>query len=224
MVRNNTRVLLALKDHAFENRIDSYTIRCIPEIEMVLGIAPCWLVATLTEEGMISGCEGDVLSTLTMQIQYLLSDKKPFMFDIISIDGPDDSFLIWHCGAAAPSLSGERERVVFGHSSILKNNDDPVGLCTNFIPARGKINVCQLTEDWKTGGYRVFTLDGEAVETNNFMPGGTPLRIKLGVNSRKLGSFIIDRHLPHHFCLNHSVLSKHVKEICLWKNIDLIEP
>ena len=99
-----------------------------------------------------------------------------------------------------------------------------MGLCTNFIPARGKINVSQLTEDWETGEYRVFTLDGEAVETKQFMHGGTPLRIKLGVNSMKLGSFIIDRHLPHHFCLNHSVLAEYIKEICLWKDIELIEP
>lgn len=220
-INNTVRAYLALDKYAKENGISSYTMKCVPETIFILGACPCGINSILIEKGYISGCEGDILTTLTMQISYLLSSKKPLQVDIMSIREPNDSMLLWHCGAGAPSIAGSN-KVTYTNSPILCDGKGKAqGVCVNFIPQYGKMNVCQLSEDWKTQNYRFFTADGETRETKPFI-GGNPIRIKFNILGEELGHYIIDNHLPHHFQIVGESISSYIEEFCFWKDIDLL--
>jgi len=215
------RAYLALEDFSRDNGVDSFTMKCVPETIMVTGAAPCGINSLLTENGLISGCEGDVMSTMTMQVVSWLSGSRPVQVDIMSIREPEDSMLVWHCGAGAPSAAG-KNKVIYTTSPILCDADKNFqGVCVDYIPDFTASNMSQLTEDWKSGTYRFFTADGDAVSTLPFI-GGNALRIRFNIKGEELGRFIVDRHLPHHFQITGSHLSDLIEEFCFWKDIELI--
>lgn len=221
-LHNTVRIFLALKKFAKENDINSFTMKCVEETIKVLGVAPCGINSLLTNAGLISGCEGDVLATLTMQINYLLSGLKPLMIDIMSIREEDGSMLLWHCGAGAEAIAGNN-KVTYRSSPILcTSGGDPQGVCVDFTPNFNTINMSQLTEDWKTGDYRFFSADGEAVSSEHFI-GGNPVKAKFSLDGEKVGDFIIRNRLPHHFQLTGRHLTSYLKEFCYWKDIDLLQ-
>ncbi|MCL5070308.1 MAG: hypothetical protein M1308_05355, partial [Actinobacteria bacterium] len=216
------RAYLALEKYADENDISSYTMKCVPETIFILGACPCGINSVLTEKGYISGCEGDVLTTLTMQISYLISGKKPLQVDIMSIREPNNSMLVWHCGAGAPSIAN-CNKVTYTNSPILcGDKGNAQGVCADFIPEYGDMNMSQLTEDWKTQNYKFFTADGKTEETEPFI-GGNPIRIKFNIPSEKLGYYIVSNHLSHHFQVAGKNISDYVEEFCFWKDIDLLK-
>ena len=219
---NTVKAYLALEDFAKDNGVNSFTMKCVPETIMVTGAAPCGINSILTENGIISGCEGDVMSTMTMQIVSWLSGSKPVQVDIMSIREPEDSMLLWHCGAGAPSAAGNN-KVRYTTSPILCNASGMFqGVCVDYIPDFKASNMSQLTDDWKSGAYRFFTADGNAVKTPPFI-GGNALRIKFDIKGEELGRFIIKHHLPHHFQITGSHLSEAIEEFCFWKDIEFIK-
>lgn len=221
-INNTVRAYLALDKYAKENGISSYTMKCVPETIFILGACPCGINSILTEKGYISGCEGDILATLTMQISYLLSGKKPLQIDIMSIREPNNSMLLWHCGAGAPSVAGS-SKVTYTNSPILCNGKGgSQGVCVSFVPEYDKVNMCQLSEDWKTQSYRFFTADGKAMETEPFI-GGNSIRIRFNIPGEELGHYIIDNHLPHHFQIVGESISDYIEEFSFWKEIDLLK-
>jgi L-fucose isomerase-like protein len=219
---NTARAYLALEDFSRDNGVDSFTMKCVPETILVTGAAPCGINSLLTENGLISGCEGDVMSTMTMQVVSWLSGTRPVQVDIMSIREPEDSMLLWHCGAGAPSAAG-KNKVTYTRSPILcDSNSNFQGVCVDYIPDFKDSNMSQLTEDWKKGTYRFFTADGDAVKTPHFI-GGNGLRIRFDMKGEELGNFIVRHHLPHHFQITGSHLSDLIEEFCFWKDIELIK-
>ena len=220
-LENTVRTYLALEKYSILSSINSYTMKCVPETIYILGASPCGINSLLTENCLISGCEGDVLATLTMQIAYWLSDKKPLQVDIMSIREPEESLLFWHCGAGAKSIAGNN-KITYANSPILCNkNNEFQGVCVDFIPEFDNINLCQLTEDWKKNNYRFFTADGEALKTEPFI-GGNPVRAKFNEPGEELGYYITSHYLPHHFQITGKHMSDLIEEICLWKDIELL--
>ena len=222
-IKNTVRIFLALQDYAKREGINSYTMKCVPETIEVLGAAPCGVNSLLTEHDLISGCEGDILSTLSMYIASLYSKRASLMVDIMSIRSPNDAncMLVWHCGAGAPSIAAQNE-VTYRESPLLINCDGiPQGVCVDFIPSFSTITMSQLSEDWKNGQYRYFAISGKAAETKPYI-GGNALNIQFPLSAEEIGHTIIDNALPHHFQISNGDILAYIKELCYWKDIHFI--
>lgn len=222
-IENSVRVFLTLQDFAQQEGIDSYTMKCVAETIHVLGAAPCGINSLLTEHGLVSGCEGDILGTLSMYIATQFSRKYALMVDIMSVRDPKDkdNMLVWHCGAGAPSLAGSKP-VKFLESPILTDgNQSAQGICVDFIPDFSSLTMSQLTEDWKTGGYRYFAAAGKASETKPYI-GGNSLNIQFSESAETVGRRIIEHALPHHFQISDGNIVGYIEELCFWKDIDTI--
>ena len=156
-----------------------------------------------------------------MEIASKLSGTIPMMTDIMSVREPNNGILFCHCGAGAPSIAG-KNKIKYRPSPILNSsNGNPQGVCVDFIPDYEKVNVSQLTEDWKTGNYRYLTADGNALETKDFI-GGNSLEVELQ-DKEKFIQTIIKYSLPHHFQLTGVHLSETIEELCFWKDIELLK-
>jgi L-fucose isomerase-like protein len=223
-MKNSAKIFLALDRFAREEGISSFTMKCVPETIKVLGTAPCGINSLLTENGYISGCEGDVLATLSMYAAWRFSDRLPLMVDIMSLRSPDNdgSMLVWHCGAGAPSIAG-KNAVTYRESPILTDGSgEPQGVCVDFLPDFQKVTMSQLTETWKNGSYRYFAVEGDAVPTDPFI-GGNSLKIRFGIDGEALGRRIVDLALPHHFQISDGSIVHVIKEFSNWKDIPFIE-
>jgi hypothetical protein len=93
-----------IADHEF----DALALSCWPRFQVEPGVAVCSLVGQLNTLGVITACEGDVPSAVSMlALHYLTDGDVVTLMDLVTIDPSDDSALLWHCGPTSPLLAGE---------------------------------------------------------------------------------------------------------------------
>lgn len=98
-IKKALKVYVALDELIKEKGWDLISMECFRIIEP-LNTTGCLALSLLTSKGLISGCEGDIPSTLTMYFMKKISGKEPFMGNIAWIDreGKKTSDLILaHC-------------------------------------------------------------------------------------------------------------------------------
>lgn len=95
-----SKIYLALKEVIAENDLDIITIRCF-DIVKKLNTTGCLALSLLNNEGLISGCEGDVPAAFTMFLAYQLTGVMPFMSNPAAIDKKNDEILFAHCTIAS---------------------------------------------------------------------------------------------------------------------------
>jgi len=88
----------ALKDLVNEYSLDALTIRCF-DLLSSCNTTSCLALAILNDEGIVSGCEGDIPSLWSMIIASLLCDSVSFMANPSSIEREDRSIDFAHCTA-----------------------------------------------------------------------------------------------------------------------------
>ena len=87
---------LALKKLAKKHDLKGLTIKCFDLLNKYKNTA-CLALALLNEEGIVSGCEGDMPSLLTMYIIYTLTGRSSFMANPSKFNYEDNSLLVAHC-------------------------------------------------------------------------------------------------------------------------------
>ncbi|MGB9976443.1 fucose isomerase [Thermovenabulum sp.] len=93
---NSHRVYNALKSLTEKYRLNALTLKCF-DLLMKYGITGCPALSRLTDEGIIAGCEGDLPSTFSMYISYLLTGEIPFMANPSSVDVKKNTIIFAHC-------------------------------------------------------------------------------------------------------------------------------
>ncbi|MBS3740602.1 MAG: hypothetical protein KGY75_01120 [Candidatus Cloacimonetes bacterium] len=90
------KIYLALKKIIKQEQLDAITIRCFDLIQKK-HVTGCLALALLNKKNIISGCEADIVSTLTMLWLYYLAHKKSWMANPARIDLQNNSILLAHC-------------------------------------------------------------------------------------------------------------------------------
>ncbi len=88
-----------VKEIAIKNNFDAISVECFRIINS-LDTTGCLALSLLTSENIISGCEGDIPSTITMYIMNKLTEKPPFMANIASIEREGEKtsdIILAHC-------------------------------------------------------------------------------------------------------------------------------
>lgn len=188
--------------------LDAFAVRCWPEFGDIYGIGVCALLGLLTENGTIAGCEGDVLGTLAMIIGENLSGNKTFFCDLIRFDEKENTGVVWHCGAAAPSLCKKGCKPKLCHHSIM-DGGGVKGVTCEFPLKSGPVTLMRLSEE-RDGGYRLFVATGEAVETEQLLK-GNPLSIKFDQDMKEMIGSIIEDGIEHHYVMVYGDITDELK-------------
>ncbi len=93
---NVVRVYLALKQVIEKYQLDALTIRCF---DLVLGLETtgCFGLSQLTDEGIIAGCEGDLVSTVGLLWAKKLTGQTPWMANPAQLDEVGNKIILAHC-------------------------------------------------------------------------------------------------------------------------------
>ena len=75
------KVGVAFDDYIDEYHLDTVAIRCWTEMQAELGIAPCVLLSEMNDRGVVSSCEIDICSAVTMRALNLASGKPAACLD-----------------------------------------------------------------------------------------------------------------------------------------------
>ena len=95
-LKNVVKVYAALKNIINENKLNAVSIRCFDLVNDIK-TSGCFAISKLNGDGLIAGCEGDIVSTLGMLWSNLLTDQIVWMANPASLDEQSNSIWLAHC-------------------------------------------------------------------------------------------------------------------------------
>ena len=95
-LEENIKVYFALKQSIEQHKLDAITVRCF---DLVLDhkITGCFALAQLIDEGIIAGCEGDLVSTIAMLWSQKLIGQIPWMANPVQLNEDSNTLWLAHC-------------------------------------------------------------------------------------------------------------------------------
>lgn len=91
-----TQVYLALRGLVDEYHLQALSLRCF-DLVLEFQTTGCYALARLNDEGIIAGCEGDVVSTLTLLWLHRLLGQLPWMANPARLDESANRLWVAHC-------------------------------------------------------------------------------------------------------------------------------
>ncbi|HPS77746.1 MAG TPA: hypothetical protein PLS53_06300 [Thermoanaerobaculaceae bacterium] len=97
------RIWAALRAIIEEDHLDAVTVRCF-DLLQASGASGCLALATLADEGIVAGCEGDLCAALGLLLAGLRLDRVAWMANPIDLDEDANTLRLAHC-TVPPSLT-----------------------------------------------------------------------------------------------------------------------
>jgi len=157
---NAAKLETALMAFWTANRLSGMAMQCWPSIGREMGLSVCTTYGRLTERGMLTACEADVLGTLSMMVNYgaALGQTVPHFVDWTIRHREDPNRLLaWHCGNAPACLARNPAEVALRSRRDMKGElavpeCDPQAGLSQFQLKPGTVTFCRLAEydnEWK---------------------------------------------------------------------------
>jgi len=106
------RVYLALKKVVDDFKLDALTVRCFDFVQHQRTTG-CFGLAQLTDEGVIAGCEGDLVSTVGLLWAHKLLGVTPWMANPAQLDPQNNTLWLAHCTVPRSLIESYRLRSHF---------------------------------------------------------------------------------------------------------------
>ncbi|MCW8802773.1 MAG: hypothetical protein OQK57_00090, partial [Ignavibacteriaceae bacterium] len=95
-LEENVKVYIALKQVVEKYKLDAISVRCF-DLVLDQKTTGCFALAQLTDEGIIAGCEGDLISTLGMLWTSKLLGQIPWMANPAQLNEDNNTLRLAHC-------------------------------------------------------------------------------------------------------------------------------
>lgn len=157
------QIASALLDIAKGQNLKAAALRCWPEFQEVMHIAPCAAVAYLNDHGLITSCEGDLPGAVSMLAASAFSGEAPTMNDPVAIDREQDLIQMWHCGPGPASWADAKGQTLDWHHTLnrrLEPGGSPTGVSSDISFKRGAVTLLHIGGSGDT----VFVMEAEVVD------------------------------------------------------------
>jgi len=111
-LRDVARMYVALKQVVADHKLDALTVRCFDFVQHQQTTG-CFGLAQLTDEGVIAGCEGDLVSTIGMLWAQKLLGVTPWMANPAQLDPVRNTLWLAHCTVPRTLVESYRLRSHF---------------------------------------------------------------------------------------------------------------
>lgn len=95
-IEDVVRVYVALKKVVEQHALDAITVRCF-DLVLNMKTTGCFALAQLADEGIIAGCEGDLVSTVGLLWAHKLLGQVPWMANPAQLDTERNTLWLAHC-------------------------------------------------------------------------------------------------------------------------------
>jgi L-fucose isomerase-like protein len=217
------RLELALTEFWQRNHLSAMAMACWPAIQKMMGLSVCALYGRLSEQGMLTACEADVLGALSMLVNYsaALGETPPHFIDWTIQHRQDaNQLLAWHCGNAPLSLAGDpsqaalRSRRDMTGEQPAQSGDEMAGLY-QFQLKPGAVTFCRLAEydnQWK-----MLIARGEIIPSSETLA-GTWSWVRVNDHAR-LYRTLVEEGFIHHASLIHGDQQAALLQACKFLDI-----
>ncbi|MBL1214422.1 MAG: hypothetical protein D8M61_13840 [Ignavibacteriae bacterium] len=111
-IAENESVYFAIKNIADKYQLNSLSIRCF-DLVVDQKTTGCFAISQLNDEGIIAGCEGDLVSTVGMLLGYKLIDELIWMANPSKISLQNSTLTLAHCTVPRKMISNYNLRSHF---------------------------------------------------------------------------------------------------------------
>jgi len=183
-----------LKSIKKEKNIDSFAIRCWPEMFTKFGCAACGPMAMLNERKISSACEADVLGSISCRILNQINNKPSLLVDIVDLDYKKNNVVFWHCGLAPISMSNKKKTKAILHS----NRKKP--LLFDFAFKKGEITIFRVSKSHNK--LKFFILKGKVLDKKNSFSGTSGV-VSFGKSTTKIIEEFMLSGMEHHIAFTY---------------------
>ena len=128
----------ALKKLVNKYQLNGLTIRCFDIIKKYKNTA-CLALALLNEEGISAGCEGDVISLVTMHIVNSLTNRSSFMANPSKFNYDEHSLMLAHCTVPLNMVTSFK---------LMTHFESGLGIGIKGELPEGHITLCKIAPDY----------------------------------------------------------------------------
>lgn len=197
---SNARTLLALQRLVKEHDLQAVSIGSYPQCQGTM----CLSIAMLNEEGIPTGCEGDINSTLAIYLLSALSDAPVHFGEMLAVDFEENSIVTSHCGCGSPALADGG----YVFCPVRLAND---GVSIRYTARPGPVTFVNLTG--RKGSYRLCAFEGEAVPTGMVFE-GNPLKFITHAPFAKIWQAVTEGGFGHHWMTAYTSAAQELREFC----------
>ncbi|MDZ5711394.1 sulfoquinovose isomerase [Jeotgalibacillus haloalkalitolerans] len=192
--------------------IEALAIRCWPDFFTELGAAACSTLSQFTEHGVVSSCESDIHGSVSMFIlQELSGGSAPYLGDLVHVDEEHNSFVFWHCGAAAYSLASPATGATAGVHPNRK-----LGMTMEFGLKAGNVTIFRLHYDGENFKFLVFR--GKATDRPQHF-NGTSVEVEIEKDVRETLDHLMGEGYEPHYAIVYADVVDEVKRLGKVMNI-----
>jgi L-fucose isomerase-like protein len=198
-----------------DTRLNATAIQCWTAMEEFFGVVPCTLMSMMSNMGMSSACEVDIMGTVAMYAMAQASGKPSALVDWNNNYGEDpDKGVIFHCsnlpkdifvakGAGAPVM--DYQEIIAG--TVGKENT--YGTIVGRLAA-ARFTYLRVSTDDSAGKVRAYVGQGELTDDPLKTFGGYGV-VKIR-DFQKLLRYICENGFEHHVAVNPTAISTGVRE------------
>jgi len=209
------KLLVVYRRWVEDNDIDAVAFQCWDSLQGTLGINPCMVMSLLSNQGVPSACESDIMGALSMYALQSASDLPSAIVDWNNnYDNDPDKAVIFHCGNYPKdvySCSGNRcPQVKFADilgSTLGEGNT--YGAIKGNIKA-GDVTFGRIHTDDNSGKVQVYLAEGKVTEDYLDTFGSWGVTRVEGLQD--LMTYICKTGFEHHVAINLSSVADILEE------------
>ncbi len=197
---------------AFNKIIEKYKLDAINpkcHLELSRDCMACIPLALLADRKIVTGCESDILVSVSMLLHYLLSEEAITYFDIMDFD--EHTIYYSNCGFMPLSLAEGKPKLAFCD----RKDWGFTGLANGSFIKKGKVDMLRLFE--KVNSYGLLYSKAESIETKlrgNRFP---TMKVELRGEAKEFVNYAPSQHISVAF----SDVEREIRLFCKFKNIEL---
>ena len=207
--RGLSKVYLAVKKVVEERNLQSYAPDCWPELRDIDKTPICPVNGRMNAEGIMASCECDVNGSLTLMMQYAMTQSTPWLADLVNYLEEKDAILFWHCGNGPYDLAASKPRIerVFGGLSETSSSKAGIATVVRLNSIRGQ--------------YTIHAGIGEVIDSELYLKGSN-LTIKMRNGNMGFIESLLLNGIPHHNGIVYGDIIPEVKEFANLMDIPVI--
>ncbi len=219
----SARLELALMAFWRRSGLSALAMQCWPTVQRLMALSVCAVFGRLTQRGMLTACEADVLGALSMLVNYqaALGETVPHFIDWTIQHRENPNWLLaWHCGNAPACLARDPEKVALrsrgdmaGH--LPANPGDMTAGLFQFQVRPGPVTFCRLAE--YDGDWKMLIARGEIVPSEETLA-GTWSWVAVNDHDRLYRTLVTEGFI-HHASMIHGDQTKALLEACKFLDI-----
>ena len=224
-IERSVRVELALKRICSEKGIDILALDCWPEFQLDYNVMVCSAVGSLNSSGIVTACEADIESALSMFVLSQLAAGPSTLMDLSTLSTQEDALLLWHCGPA-PACYADKNGVRFGKTLCkdaygLGSPATVLGPGNYMVFSEGPYTIMRFTAD----AGRMLAITGNICKNNlPVYDGSMGWMTELELNGEKVSALdvantIVTTGFQHHFPLVKGNFAAEVSELARWLDV-----